>query len=199
MKNRITIILSLFLIYILATLTGGAESAETAAIQGAQSDISKTDRFFLDMGIFKLHSLNPPVDIQLKDVDGKMVRVSDLKGKIVFLNFWTTWCPPCRIEMPAMQKLHQRLKDKDFVMIAINLQESASKVKAFNGKYKLSFTSLLDSNGKVGLRFGVRSIPITYILDKKGGLIGKALGPRDWDSEKSIALFEHLMKQKAIS
>jgi len=198
MNKRIPIILSLFLIYALVILTGGAESAETVTIHEAQSDISKTDRLFLDMGIFKLHSLAPPVDIYLKDLNGKMVRVSDLKGKIVFLNFWTTWCPPCRIEMPAMQKLHQRLKDKDFVMIAINLQEPASRVKAFNKKYKLNFTSLLDSSGKVALRFGIRSIPVTYILDKKGGMIGKALGAREWDSEKSIALFEHLMNREDI-
>lgn len=190
MKKRTPV---LSLLYILLILVGGAEIAGSATTRRMQSDISKTDRLFLDMGIFKLLSLAPPVDIQLKDVNGKMVRVSDLKGKIVFLNFWTTWCPSCRIEMPAMQKLHQRLKDKDFVMIAINLQEPASRVKAFNKKYKLSFTSLLDSSGKVGLSFGVRSIPVTYILDKKGGMIGKALGARDWDNEKSIALFEHLM------
>jgi len=196
MNKRITIILLLSLLYIPVFPVGGAEDTGFATMRMLQSDISKTDRLFLDMGIFKLLSLAPPVDIHLTDVNGKLVRVSDLKGKIVFLNFWTTWCPPCRVEMPAMQKLHQRLKDKDFVMIAINLQEPSSRVKAFNKKHKLSFTSLLDSSGEVGLRFGVRSIPITYILDKKGGMIGKALGAREWDSEKSIALFEHLMSQK---
>lgn len=198
MKKGISIILLLSLLYFPVFVVGGAEVDGSATMPKMQSDISKTDRLFLDMGIFRLRSLAPPVDIYLKDVNGKMVRVSDLKGKIVFLNFWTTWCPACRVEMPAMQKLHQRLKDKDFVMIAINLQEPASRVKVFNKKYKLSFTSLLDSSGKVGLRFGVRSIPITYILDKNGGMIGKAPGARDWDSEKSIALFEHLMNRKEI-
>ncbi len=196
MKKRILIILLLSLLYFPIFPVGRAEAAGSATMRMTQSDIQKTDRLFDDMEIVKLHSLAPPMDIYLKDLNGKMVRVSDLKGKIVFLNFWTTWCPPCRIEMPAMQKLHQRLKDKDFVMVAINLHEPASRVKSFFRKYKLSFTSLLDSSGKVGLRFGVRSIPVTYILDKKGGMIGKAFGAREWDSKESIALFEHLMNRK---
>jgi peroxiredoxin len=98
-----------------------------------------------------------------------------------------------------MEKLHQKFKDKDFVMIAINLQESAARVKQFYREYKLTFTTLLDSTGDVGAALGIRSIPTTFILDKNGRIIGKALGPREWESKESIALFEYLTDRYVAS
>ncbi len=78
-------------------------------------------------------------------------------------------------------------------MVAVNLEESAARVKQFFKEYKLTFTALLDSTGDVGVRFGIRSIPTTFLLDKTGKLFGKVMGPREWDSQKSVALFEHLI------
>jgi peroxiredoxin len=155
----------------------------------------KTDGLFQKMEIFKIPHIAPPVDFTLLDVDGQKFTLSDFKGKIVFLNFWTTWCPECRIEMPSMEKLHTTLKGKDFVMIAVNLQEPVLQVKTFLKKYPLTFTILLDSKGKIGSRFVIRAVPTTFILDKNGGIIGKALGSRPWDSKNSIALFEHLINK----
>lgn len=153
---------------------------------------SKAKRLFREMGIFEIPHITPPVDFSLTDINGQEFRLSDFKGKIVFLNFWTTWCPECRIEMPSMEKLHRRLNGQDFAMIAVNLQEPASKVKNFLKQYPLTFTILLDIKGDIGQQFGIRAIPTTYILDKNGGIIGKAFGSRHWDSKESIALFEHL-------
>ncbi len=153
------------------------------------------DELLDDMGVVKVPGMMVPVEIALKNVNGRDVRLSDFRGKIVFLNFWTTWCPTCRIEMPSMEKLHQKFKDKDFALVSINLQESASQVKAFFKDYQLTFTALLDSDGEVGIRFRINAIPTTFILDKKGQIIAKAVGPREWDSKKSIALFEHLTVQ----
>jgi thiol-disulfide isomerase/thioredoxin len=110
----------------------------------------------------------------------------------VFINFWTTWCLACVVEMPSMEKLHQKFKNRDFAMIAVNLQESASKVIKFFKEYKLTFTALLDTTGDVGAGFGIRAIPTTLILDKNGRLIGKVFGPREWDGRDSFALFEYL-------
>jgi thiol-disulfide isomerase/thioredoxin len=121
------------------------------------------------------------------------VSLSDFKGKIVFLNFWTTWCPECRAEMPMMQKLYTHFKDKDFAMVAINMNESAFVVKKYFKDHKLTFTALLDSINELGAPFGIRGIPTTYIINRDGGIIGKALGRRQWDSNKSIALFERLI------
>ena len=162
----------------------------------AKTDSRGMDRLFGIVGVIKVPPVEDPVRINLKDMNGNNISLSDFKGKIVFLNFWTTWCPTCRIEMPSMEKLHQRLKNKNFAMVTINLQESASQVKAFFKEFKLTYTALLDSTGEVGASFGIRAIPTTYILDKTGRIIGLVSGPREWDSKAAIALFENLIDNK---
>ena len=163
-------------------------------IATAGSQPRELERLFRDIGVLEIPHVTRPVEIQLKDVFGNSVRLSDYRGKIVFLNFWATWCPTCVIEMPSKEKLHRRLKDKEFVMVAINLQETPARVKSFFNKLELSFTSLLDSSGEVGAGFAVNALPTTFVLDKNGRIIGKALGPREWDSRASVALFEFLIK-----
>ena len=162
-----------------------------AAESMAGTGSGELDRLFSDMGVVK--SVNAlPVEIRLNDLDGRPVSISDFRGKIVFLNFWTTWCFDCRVEMPHMEKLHQRFKDKDFSMVTINLQESADQVKQFFKKFKLTFTALLDSDGEVGAHFRITSIPTSFILDRESIIIGKVMGPRKWDDKRAFALFEHL-------
>jgi len=165
----------------------------------AKTDNRGMDKLFSIVGVIRVPPDKDPVAINLKDMNGKNISLSDYNGKIVFLNFWTTWCPTCRIEMPSMEKLHQKLKNKDFAMLTINLQESASQVKAFFKEFKLTFTALLDSNGEVGASFGIRAIPTTYILDKTGRIIGRVNGPREWDSKAAIALFENLIDNDTLA
>jgi thiol-disulfide isomerase/thioredoxin len=155
-------------------------------------DDEELGRRFKEMGVLQIPPAAVPVEIQLKDPTGRLTSLSEFRGKIVFINFWTTWCPACVIEMPSMEKLHQKFKDKDFAMVAVNLQESEAKVLKFFRQYKLTFTTLLDSTGDVGAAFGIRAIPTTFILDKNGIIIGKVMGPREWDSRDSFALFEYL-------
>ena len=158
----------------------------------AKTANQKLERLFSDVGVLQIPPDTDPLEIKLQDPTGRPISLSEFRGKIVFANFWTTWCLACVIEMPSMEKLHQTFKDKDFVMVAINLQESASRVKQFYKEYKLTFTTLLDTTGDVGAGLGIRSIPTTFILDKNGRIFGKALGPREWEGKKSIALFEYL-------
>ena len=165
----------------------------------AGSQQQELDRLFGNMGILKIPHVTQPVEIQLKDAYGNWVRLSDYRGKVVFLNFWATWCAACVVEMPAMEKLHRRLKDKDFVMVAINMQESDAQVKAFFEKLKLSFTALLDSSGEVAAGFAVNALPTTFVLDKEGRIVGAAIGPREWDSRASIALFDYLINVRPDS
>ena len=172
---------------------GVSFTPETVLAKATEPSDFETERLFRDMKIIRMHRIAPPVEISLLDIHGKQVTLADFKGKIVFLNFWTTWCPECRIEMPLMEKLHKRFKDRDFAVVAVNLRESATRVKNFFDEYKLTFTALLDSKGKIGPRFGVRAVPTTFILDKEGGIIGKVFGSREWNSQKSFDLFEHLI------
>jgi len=151
------------------------------------------DRYFQKLGVIKIPRIPPPVDFVLSDLNGRQVRLSDFKGKVVLLDFWTTWCPDCRIEMPALEKLHQHFRDRAFVLLAVDLRESQPSVRQFFSSLKLSFTALLDSDGQVGQSFGIRSIPTAFILDQDGAMIGKVIGSRKWDGSGAAALFDQLI------
>jgi thiol-disulfide isomerase/thioredoxin len=156
----------------------------------------RINSLFEELGIIRLSSRTLPRKIKLNNINGKTQDISDLKGKVVFINFWATWCPDCRVEMPEMEKLYNRFKEDDFAMVAISLRETSQKVSAFFKNNKLTFEALLDLDGSVGEAFRIRSIPTTYILDKRGDLIGKAMGPRKWGSQKSVELFQILVRSK---
>ena len=156
------------------------------------SDSSNLDRLMADIGVAGHPFSTDTLAVKLQNTAGHFVSLDDYRGKVVFLNFWTTWCPTCITEMPAMEKLHRKLAGKNFTMLAVNVKESASQVKDFFNKNKLTFTALLDTTGEVSTEFGLRAIPTTFILDKSGNIIGRIAGPREWDSKKSVALFEHL-------
>jgi thiol-disulfide isomerase/thioredoxin len=169
-------------------------------VAAAKSEARRLESLFEDMGVVGLPQNTDPVEIRLTNIHGNLVTLSDFRGRIVFLNFWTTWCPTCLIEMPSMEKLHQKFKGKDFAMVTVNIQESSAQVAKFFKKFKLTFTALLDITGEVAIGFSIRSIPTTFILNKSGRTIGIILGPREWDSKKAVALFEHLTdKDEATS
>jgi peroxiredoxin len=151
------------------------------------------DQLLVDMGVEIIPLGTSQVEVQLQDLNGADVNISDFRGKIVFLNFWATWCPTCVVEMPSMEKLHRKLKDIDFALVTVSIQDSATEVKRFFKQNKLTFTALLDSSGKTVPGFGIRAIPTTLILDKTGRIIGRVMGPREWDSRESLAMFELLI------
>lgn len=133
-------------------------------------------------------------DFTLRAFDGTYTSLSQFRGKIVFLNFWTTWCPPCRIEMPAMEELHKKMKDKDLVVLAVSLdKEGFPAVAQFMEDKKYTFSILLDSTNKVGAMFRVKGIPTTFIIDRNMRIIGKTIGPKEWDGRKSINFFSDLL------
>jgi len=152
------------------------------------------DKKFKSLRIIKLAGIAPPESFDPVNIDGAPVKLSDFEGKIVFLNFWTTWCPDCVYEMPDIEKLHKKMNNNDFIILGIDLKESPKKVKKFIQKHNLTFKIILDKKGDMGRAFGIRSIPTTFILNRQGGLIGKAMGARKWGSKKSLNLFEYLLE-----
>jgi peroxiredoxin len=110
----------------------------------------------------------PAPDFTLIDLDGNAVRLVDYRGKVVFLNFWATWCPPCRIEMPAMEELYQEYKDKDVVIIGVDLGESRSSVQSFVEENDYSWTFVIDSTGEVARDYMVTLIPSSFFVDGDG-------------------------------
>jgi peroxiredoxin len=115
-------------------------------------------------------------DFTLQDLNGKSVRLSDMKGKVVLLEFWATWCPPCRASIPGLEKIHQTYKDKGLVVLAVSMDEGGwDSVKAFAKQYGITYT-VLKGDDDVATKYQVRSIPMMLVLDKTGKIARRYLG-----------------------
>lgn len=137
----------------------------------------------------------PAKDFQVATPDKGQLRLSDFKGKVVFLNFWATWCKPCEEEMPAMERLYQQYRDRGLVVLAISADaEGAPVVAPFVKRHKLTFPIGLDPKMNVSSLYGVWALPSTFIIDKQGKRILFANGPREWDGKAAQALFESLLQ-----
>jgi peroxiredoxin len=132
-------------------------------------------------------------DFELASLSGRKVKLSDYRGKVVFLNFWATWCPPCRGEMPSMERLHQKLAGRGLEIVAVDLQEPKDTVRKFVADRSLTFTVVLDASGEIGAAWGAQSIPTTYLIDRTGGIIARSVGGREWDSADMVTLFEAIL------
>lgn len=123
----------------------------------------------------------PGPDFTLPGLGGDMVSLSDFKGKVVLVNIWATWCPSCVEEMDSMQRLYERFKRKDFEILAVSVDSLGKSVVApFMEQYKLTFPALLDPAGTVQIAYQTRGVPESFLIDKKGLLVKKIIGPRDW-------------------
>jgi cytochrome c biogenesis protein CcmG/thiol:disulfide interchange protein DsbE len=129
-------------------------------------------------------------------LDGKMVSLTDYKGKIVFLNIWATWCLPCREEMPSMEKLYQQLKGEDFEILAVSIDATGAKaVGPFMKKYGLSFPALLDTGGTIQNLYGTTGIPESYIIGKEGFVEEIVIGPKDWSTPEVVRFIRDLIQK----
>lgn len=138
---------------------------------------------------------NKPVApaFSLQDIDGKTHHLADYRGKVVVINFWATWCPPCREEMPSMQRAWEStLKQEGIPLLAINVGEDEETIFAFTGDYPVDFPLLMDLDSAVIDSWPVRGLPTTFIVDKKGRLVYRAIGGRAWDDEKLLAAIKAL-------
>jgi peroxiredoxin len=150
---------------------------------------------FKALELIRPSRVQPAKEFTAPTPDGKSLRLSDSKGKVVFLNFWATWCPPCREEMPAMERLYQRYKDKGLVVLALSIDvEGAPVVIPFVKEHNFSFPVGLDPKMTVADKYGVRALPSTFLVDRKGNLAAMAIGPRQWDGKSAHALIELLLK-----
>ena len=142
--------------------------------------------------------LSPPVAapaFTLVDVDGAEAALSDHHGKVVMLNFWASWCPPCRREMPSMQRLFAKYAEQGFVVIAVNQWEDEDLVFEFVSRLEPepSFPVLLDRDSKVAEQYGVKGLPTTFLIDREGNIRYRAMGGRDFDHPEIEQLIESLL------
>jgi thiol-disulfide isomerase/thioredoxin len=135
----------------------------------------------------------PAADFQLPNVTGHLLQLQAQRGKVVFLNFWAIWCPPCRHEMPMMEQVYQALREQPFVLWAVNFQESQEEVSRFMQDQRLHFPALLDLDGSVSRRYKVQGLPMTYVIDCAGMIVGYAIGPRPWHNDATRTLLAALL------
>ncbi len=171
----------------------------TLSVKMKKVEEEKYRGFFSSLGVQKISPSVKAKDFTLGNLEGSPVSLKDFQGKVVFLNFWATWCPPCRAEMPAMEKLWQKFKEEDFVILAVDVREGKEKVSSFVKENGYTFPVLLDSRGGVANTYRIRAIPTTYLLDPERRIVGKALGARDWASQDAFKLIEQLLPNSASS
>ncbi len=120
--------------------------------------------------------------------------IDNLKGKFVVLNFWATWCPPCRLEMPSMEKLYQEFKGQGLEVVAINFMEQEEPVLEFLKENGFTFTVLMDKKGEIAREYGVHGLPVTYLMDRNGRLMARSMGYKDWYKPETRELISTLLK-----
>ena len=177
-----------------------APGSEAAVRDGAApGDRELADRM-QELG-FQLPSRSvQAVDFDLADLAGEVHSLQGYRGSVVFLNFWATWCGPCRVEMPDLQELHDEIGDAaEFTMLAINLQEDAAQVRRFAAELELSFQILLDSSGETSAAYGARTLPMSYIIDKDGSILARIIGVREWAAPEFAELFRALTNRTPSS
>ena len=182
-KGLKAILLSLLLIFALSACSGVSDDVQpdnrtdAPSRETSNADSKKTDDIL--KGYYYAEINQPIVDFELEDLNGNKVKLSDYKGKIVFLNFWATWCPPCREEMPFMQEFYEKYKDDDIIVLTVNSnitenqglddsEKAERKAREFIQKNGYTFPVLLDKDDSVWAVYQQRGIPANYVIDKEG-------------------------------
>ncbi|WP_206810007.1 peroxiredoxin family protein [Paradesulfitobacterium ferrireducens] len=166
---------------------GGSKSKSPDATPNSAGVSTNTDQG--QQATVGLEKGNLAPDFELRTVDGKAMKLSSLRGKKVIVNFWATWCPPCRLEMPEMEKFYTKNKNEGIEILAVNLtkaEKSRADVPAFIEAYGITFPVLLDENSDVARLYKVSSIPASFIIDTQGVIREKIVGPMTYDSMEKM-------------
>lgn len=132
----------------------------------------------------------------LQNLNGSPVNLGDFRGKVVLLNFWASWCGPCKKEIPALKRLYQVRKGPDFEILAVSLDRTAGdKVASFVNANQMEFPILLNPDGDMGGRYWVRGIPTSFLLDKKGIVKWKVVGGKEWDGTEVLNRIDQLLSE----
>jgi peroxiredoxin len=148
-------------------------------------------------GLVGLRGRTPQLapDFSVADVAGKTVSLSALRGRVVLVNVWATWCPPCREEMPSMERLYRQLAGPDFELLAVSEDEGGIEtVRRFARDMGVTFPVLYDPERQVGTRYGVWGYPETFIVDRAGYVVERVIGPRNWDTPEQAEALRALMR-----
>ncbi|NQU66015.1 MAG: TlpA family protein disulfide reductase [SAR324 cluster bacterium] len=160
---------------------------------GSTEDVSR----FLKKQYFEVSNVRTSIDdFEYTLLNGKKERFSKNQGKIILLNFWATWCYPCKVEMPDMQTLMNEMEGEHFRILAVNYGEDPAKVKRFIQKTRYTFDIALDSDIRFGEKLKIKGLPTTLIIDKNGQILGKLIGPAKWSKESFLEFFRELSRKQ---
>lgn len=137
----------------------------------------------------------PAPEFELEGPDGTPYRLSDFRGMPLIVNFWATWCPPCRAEMPSMQRAWEQVKDEGIALIAVNVGEDVAAITKFAAEYPVKFPLPMDLESRTVQAWTVRGLPTTYVVDPQGRLAYVAAGEREWDDPKLLDLVRELKSE----
>ncbi len=143
-----------------------------------------------------MKEVGPTPEFSLSTPDGKKISLKDFRGKIVLLNFWASWCVPCREEMPAMEKLYQEYKQKNFVILAIAVKDRKQDAIDFVKELKISYPVALDPEAQVGSLYGAWGLPATYLIGPNGEGLARGWGPAEWYGSGARKLVKDLLDGK---
>jgi cytochrome c biogenesis protein CcmG/thiol:disulfide interchange protein DsbE len=132
----------------------------------------------------------PAPAFELNDAEGHLWKVSDLKGKVVFLNFWATWCASCKSEAPSKEALFQKMKGRQFQMLGILYRDDPGNLPAYYKLHNLSFPALISPGNEAAKLYGITGVPETFIIDKNGIVREKIVGPLEWTAPENLAMIE---------
>jgi peroxiredoxin len=152
-----------------------------------------------------LHELNlttysrptMPPDFKGRTADGSDLSLASLKGKVVLLNFWATWCLECRPEMPAFERLHREFSAQGLAVVGINAREETSTIREYAKELGLTFPLISDPTGKINSAYGVIGLPTTFLIGRSGRAVALAVGPREWSAKPARALIQALLAEPA--
>lgn len=133
---------------------------------------------------------SPAPDFELKDSNGNLWRLSDIRGKVVFINFWATWCPTCRSEMPYKERLYEKMQGRPFQMFGVLFRDNPRNLIPYFQRQMVSPPTLISPENEMAKLYGITGVPETFIIDKNGIVREKIVGPMEWDSPEAIALIE---------
>ena len=170
-----------------------AAGSAAAVERTAGADAETVRQAIADLG-FEPAKKEARVDFELAALDGAPRTLDDYAGSYVLLNFWATWCAPCRIEMPALERLHLQLAGRGLRVVGVDVGETPAEVEQFVAETGITFEIVIDADLSTSRVYAARSLPMTYILDPAGTIVARAIGVREWDSEAMRAMFAALVE-----
>ncbi|HEY9098193.1 MAG TPA: TlpA disulfide reductase family protein [Thiobacillus sp.] len=148
---------------------------------------------------FETRAATPAPALKARDMSGAPKTLADYRGKVVLLNFWASWCPPCLREMPSMERLRVKMEGRPLEMVALASAEGPEDVKAFLAKMQLSFPIWLDADGSNTKRWKVFALPTSFLLDAKGRVRYVLTGPTEWDEGEALKIIESMLAEQAVT